>query len=204
MTRVSWNKLLHPIVYIFFEWECEEKYFEKVKLIYKNPHLKIKTINLERWWVVKNTRKLNRKIIETLSKDKVHWFKIEQKAFVVFDIDIYNKSEIDNLYSEIDRRIYLIPSNWTFEYWILSHFKKYSISSWKNKYLIEIKKFFTPQNDKFTWKRDFDFLNEDNICLAIKNVEDINTSFWKIHLKDKDPYSEVIKIFDLVNWLCKK
>lgn len=197
MWRQSRNKST-KIIYIFCEWTTEEKYFEKVKQLYR-VSLKINIVDLEWWTKIKDHPEwIKRKIIETLRHDnpKIWW--ITPQVFIVFDIDIFvNNKDLDNTLS-ILKDYHLIPSNMTFEYWILSHFIKFDFWKCKGRYLTEIKKFETPSNDKFTWRVDFDWLDIDKINNAVSNVKSVNISTW--HIKDRDPYSEVYKIIECVEW----
>lgn len=115
-----------------------------------------------------------------------------------FDLDIFSKEEIDNLYNWIDDSITLIPTNMCFEYWILSHFEKYNLWKGKSKYLWKIKNHLPDLvNDKFTWSKDFEWLNKEYINVAIQNAKDINSlSNW--NLKDRDPYSNVYEIIEFL------
>lgn len=92
----------------------------------------------------------------------------------------------------------MIYNNECFEYWILSHFKKYDLSWWKKKYLDKIRKFLPNlSNSKFTWRKDFDWLDKERINTAIKNVKEVdNNSSWNV--KDIDPYSDVYKIIEFL------
>lgn len=191
---------LKPIVYIFCEWTTEYKYFHKVNQLYRETSVLIKEIkNLKKWWDFKNVRKLNSIILDKLKKNQIKWIKVLNKIYAVFDLDIFTKNEINNLYKYINKNIILIPSNQTFEYWILSHFEKYNLTLGKNNYIKIIKNKYIKNltNDKFTWKNDFNWLNKENIWLAVKNVKSINKKSWDI--KDRDPYSEVYKIIEFLD-----
>lgn len=202
MERGFWSRKL-KFIYIFCEWYTEEYYFTHIKTLYRNNPVLIKWIrNLKRWGEFKNIRKLNETIISRVKKDKIKWIKVEQWIYAVFDLDIFTKKEVDDLYNWIDERITLIPSNMTFEYWILSHFQKYSLWKWKSKYFWLIKKHldkigFKLKNTKFTWNNDFNWLeNIEQIKSAVENVKKVNSSHW--NLKSRDPYSEVYKIIEFL------
>lgn len=204
MSRIFWNKKFKSI-YIFCEWFSEEYYFKFLKTLYRNTPVKINSIrNLKRWWEFKNVRKLNKKIINEVKKEekKLKWFTVEKRIYAVFDLDIFSKKEIDELYNWIDEKIILIPTNMCFEYWILSHFQKYNLWKWKKEYFKKIDEYlkkinFKLENNKFTWENDFKWLNKEYIEIAIKNIKEINNlSTW--NLKNRDPYSNVYEIIEFI------
>lgn len=203
MERNYWNKSLKSI-YIFCEWFTEEYYFKFLKTLYRSTPVKINSIrNFKRWWEFKNVRKLNKKIIDEVRKDEkgLKWFTIDKRIYAIFDLDIFSKEEIDNLYNWIDSSIILIPSNMTFEYWILSHFQRYDLWNWKKEYLPKIIEHlksinFKLEREKFTWDNDFKWINKENIELAVKNVKEINIDYW--NLIDRDPYSEIYKVIEFL------
>lgn len=204
MSRFSLNKWLKT-VYIFCEWCTEEKYFTRIKTLYRKTPVNIrKIINVRRWHEFKNIRKLNEKIFTEIKKDKITWINPEKWIYAIFDLDIFTKKEIDDLYAWIDTSITIIPSNWTFEYWILSHFQEYNKKNKKNEYIIKIKEHlakipFTISNDKFTNQNDFNWLeNKEQIDFAIQNVKKINST-TSGNVKDRDPYSDVYKIIEFLN-----
>jgi len=187
---------IKPVIYIFCEWKTEEKYFQKLKRILRNTSSQIKTFDLEWWTKIKDhPKRVQRFIKSKLKHEKIAW--LTQKVFIVFDLDIFNPSQLQNT-QNILKDFDLIVSNETFEYWILSHFEEYDLPKWKIKYLNKIKKYLPNLgNDKFTWANDFNWLNMNNIKTAIKNAKEVNnTSSW--NLKNRDPYSNVYEIIEFL------
>jgi len=192
-------KAQKPIVYIFCEWLTEKKYFIQLSRILDN-NFKIISVDLE-WWtkIMDHPEKVAKKIKGDIKHDKTSW--LTQKVFIVFDLDIFvDKSKLQNT-QNILRDYELIYNNECFEYWILSHFKKYDLWKWKKKYLDEIRKFLLNlpewKDYKMTWKEDFDWLeNTEQVRFAIKNVKKVNKDYW--NMKDRDPYSNVYKIIEFL------
>lgn len=188
---------IKPTVYFFCEWKTEEKYFIQLSRILNNTSFKIKTFDLE-WGkkILDNPDKIRKLIINTLKHDKNSL--TTQKVFVIFDLDIFDTIKLQNTQS-ILKDFELIVSNMTFEYWILSHFEKYDLSGWKDKYLWKLSKHLPNlSNEKFTWRTDYDWLSNEKIEIAIKHVKEVNSlSSW--NLKNRDPYSEVYKIIEFLN-----
>ncbi len=204
MTRVIWNKST-KYAYIFCEWKTEESYFNQLSRILNIRWVTVKTIDLE-WWtkIMNNPELIKKKIISTVKHNnpKLKW--LVPKIFIVFDLDIFiDKVKLDNTLN-ILKDYKLIVSNETFEYWILSHFKKYNLWKWKYNYLIELKSFlpWLPnmpdlKTYKMTWRNNFEWMTSDNIKNAIKNINEIN-KLSKWNLKDRDPYSNVNEIIDFL------
>lgn len=192
-------KKLKPIIYIFCEWKTEEKYFTKLSRILDN-NFKIITNDLEWGTIIMDyPERVKRKIVWKIKHDKTAW--LTQKVFIVFDLDIFiDKTKFQNT-QNILKDYELIYNNECFEYWILSHFRKYDLWKWKNKYLDEIKKFLPNlpewRDYKMTWNEDYDWLeNIGQVRSAIKNVKEINIDYW--NFKDRDPYSDVYKIIEFL------
>jgi hypothetical protein len=190
-----WKSRIAKMVYIFCEWETEEKYFKKLNSIFRTG-IKTKIIDLK-WWteIQKHPEAIKRLIKWRLAHDNPHLWWIQVEVFVVFDLDIFSATEINNTIREL-KDYNVMVTNEVFEYWILSHFEKYNLPWWKNKYLWKIKSYISIKNDKFTWNTDYQWLKKENIELAIQHVKDVNVSHW--NLKSRDPYSEVYKIIEFL------
>jgi hypothetical protein len=188
-----------PIIYIFCEWKTEKKYFTQLSRILNN-NFKVISVDLE-WWtkIMDHPEQIKRKIEWKLEHDKTEW--LIQKVFIVFDLDIFiDRIKLQNA-QNILKDYELIYNNECFEYWILSHFKKYDLWKWKKKYLDEIRKFLPKlplwKDYKMVWDEDFGWLeNIEKVNIAIKNVKEVNKSYW--NLKDIDPYSNVYEIIEFL------
>jgi len=194
MTRF-WKSRVAKMIYIFCEWETEEKYFKKLNSIFRTG-IKTKIIDLK-WWteIQKHPEAIKRLIKWKLAHDNPHLWWIQVEVFIVFDLDIFSAKEIDNTIWEL-KDYNVIVNNEVFEYWILSHFEKYDLPWWKNKYLWKIKNHISIKNDKFTWNTDYQWLKKENIELAIQYVKDVNVNHW--NLKSRNPYSELYKIIEFL------
>ena len=210
MSRESWNKEQNKIgrIYLFCEWKTEKFYFEKIIKLNQNYWVKLKFIDLWWWSKVKtNPEWIARTIYKTVKENKSKKYD-DKMIYLLFDLDIFSCLEIENSIKILtDKHIIPIVTNECFEYWILSHFEKYNL--WKRKYIYldriknELSKIgFTLSKDKFTWEKhkfkwDYDWLNKENIKLAIKNVKEVNNlSNW--NLKNRDPYSNVYEIIEFL------
>jgi hypothetical protein len=196
---VSKIKKQKPIIYIFCEWKTEKKYFTQLSRILANP-FKVISVDLE-WWtkIMDHPEKIIKKIKGHIKHDKTLW--LTQKIFIVFDLDIFiDKSKLQNTH-KILKDYELIYNNECFEYWILSHFKKYDLWKWKKKYLDEIRNHLPNlpewKDYKMVWNEDFDWLdNTEQVKKAIKHVKEVNQNYW--NLKDRDPYSNVYEIIEFL------
>lgn len=188
-----------PIVYIFCEWLTEKKYFIQLSRILDNS-FKVISVDLK-WWtkIMDHPEQVLRKIKGDIKHDKTAW--LTQKVFIVFDLDIFvDKSKLQNTQNVL-KDYELIYNNECFEYWVLSHFKKYDLWKWKKKYLDEIRKFLPNlpewKDYKMTWDEDYNWLeNTEKVQTAITNVKEVNKDYW--NFKDRDPYSDVYKIIDFL------
>jgi len=188
-----------PIVYIVCEWKTEEKYFTQLSRILDNS-FKFITYDLKWGTILMNhPERVKRKIEWEIKHGKIKW--LVQKIFIVFDLDIFiDKSKLQNTQNML-RDYELIYNNECFEYWILSHFKKYVLWKWKKKYLDEIRKFLPKlpewRDYKMTWDENYNWLeNIDQINIAINNVKIVNKKTW--NLKDRDPYSNVYELIEYI------
>lgn len=192
-------KTQKPIVYIACEWKTEEKYFRQLSRILDNS-FQVILYDLE-WGtlLLHHPEAVKRKIESKIKHDKITW--LIQKVFIVFDLDIFeDKSKLQST-QNILKDYELIYNNECFEYWILSHFRKYTFWKWKKKYLDEIRKFLSKlpewKDYKMTWNEDYSWLeNIEKVEVAISNVKQVNTDYW--NFKDRDPYSDVYKIIDFL------
>lgn len=188
-----------PIVYIACEWKTEKKYFEQLSRILDNS---FKVIPYDLEWgtlLLHHPEVVKRKIKKKIEHDKIVW--LVQKVFIVFDLDIFeDKSKLQST-QNILKDYELIYNNECFEYWILSHFKKYDLWRWKKKYLNEIRKYLENlpewKDYKMTWDEDYSWLeNIEKVENAIINVKKINRYYW--NFKERDPYSDVYKIIEFL------
>jgi len=76
---------------------------------------------------MEHPEKVKSKIIGTLKHNNPKLKLLKPKVFIVFDLDIFiDKSKLQNTQNVL-RDYELIYNNECFEYWILSHFKKYDL-----------------------------------------------------------------------------
>lgn len=192
-------KTQKPIVYIACEWKTEEKYFKQLSRILDNS---FQVIPYDLEWgtlLLHHPEAVKRKIENKIKHDKIIW--LIQKVFIVFDLDIFeDKTKLQNT-QNILKNYGLIYNNECFEYWILSHFKKYDLWKWKKNYLNEIRKSLInlpkSKDYKMTWDEDYSWLeNIEKVETAIRNVKEVNQDDW--NFKDRDPYSDVYKIIDFL------
>lgn len=189
-------KKIKPIIYIFCEWRTEERYFKKMSKLF-NSSFNVIPYDLKWWYSIVNKPEKIKRIIEWKVKhNKIPW--VVQKVFIVFDLDIFNKTQLQNT-QNILKNYHLIYNNETFEYWILSHFKKYNLWNWKEKYLNEIRNYLPNlwewQGYKMTKNEDYNWLeNLEKVYFAIQNVKSVNSEYW--NFKDRNPYSNIYEIIE--------
>ena len=202
--KINPKKVNEKQVFLFFEWDTEKCYFSQIKNIFNLRNLKVKDIlwqvsgkNL--WWI----KSKQKKIYENIEFNKNDLKSTKSKIFYLLDIDwnnkhSYSQNEIDFIKTNLeDSYIKVFFSNKDFELWILLHFEEYKKEDWK--YIDEITKIIKKEYKK--WNCNIDFFRKiikENLKIARENWKKLEKyqKSKSLNLKDKNPYTEVYKIFD--------
>ena len=195
-------------IFIFSEWDTEICYFNQLKWTFKRQNLKVLWNIWQISWI--NLDKINFKkdSIYLKIKDAIDFTKKDIKStdsVICYLLDIdwdnrdsYTQDNINFIKRNFENENFKVFfSNKDFELWILLHLDEYKKEDWKYiEKIIEITK-----KEYKKWSCNIDFFRkiiEYNLDIAIKNwkklykyQENKNAS-----LKDKNPYTEVYKIFD--------
>ncbi len=205
-------------IFIFSEWETEVCYFQQLKSIKKSHNIKVSTKS--EWqlsWIDDKKLKISQdRIYEIIWSMKWNFNKrdiksTKSKIFYLLDIDwynpdSYNQDNIDFIRKNFeDENITVLYSNKDIELWILLHFSEYKKEDWK--YIEEILKISWYKYEKGWKKCNIDFFEKiinENLETALDNARKLSqyqtVSKKRTAIKDKNPYTEVYKIFEEITF----
>jgi len=194
--------------FIFSEWYTEICYFDQLKSILRKQNLKVLWNIWQISWVDLEKINLFKKSIYWKIKDNINFTEKDIKStksviFYLLDIDWNNKDSYsqDNIKfikrNFEDDHFKVFFSNKDFELWILLHFLEYKKEDWK--YIEKITEI--TKKDYKKWNCNIDFFREiieEKLYTAIENWKKLEKyqKSRNINLKDKNPYTEVYKIFE--------
>lgn len=203
-------------VYIFSEWKTEICYFKQLKSVKDLQEMKIPW--KEEWqlsWIDRSSLKKSQdrlyKIISGLSRwdySKTEISDTNSKIFYLLDIDwfntdAYSQESVDFIRKNFeDKNITVLFSNKDIELWILLHLCDYKKEDWK--YIEKILKESWHIYGKGWKQNNVEFFQKiiwENLHTAIENAKKLEKyQDKKEHIKYKNPYTEVYKIFDELNF----
>ena len=191
-------------------WYCTEIcYFNQVKSVFKKQNLKVLWNLWQISWIDFDKIANKKESIFNKIKDKINFTERDIKSTksiicYLLDVDWNNRDSyiqdninfIKNNFENENIKVFF--SNKDFELWILLHFEEYKKEDWK--YIERIEKETGKKYDKWSCNCNIDFFKkiiEKRLERAIenwKNLEDYQKE-RNLNLKDKNPYTEVYKIF---------
>ena len=209
--KINPQKSKNKQIYIISEGKTEICYFNQLKN-YKSSH-SLKIARKDEWqlsWTHQEKLRISQdRVYEIILNVKWNFNKRDikttcSKIFYLLDIDwankdSYSKEEIDFIRKHFeDNNITVVFTNKDIELWILLHFCEYKKEDWK--YIEKILEESWYIYEKGWKQNNVDFFQKiiwENLDRAIENAKKLEKyQDKKEHIKDKNPYTEVYKIFD--------
>lgn len=202
--RKSKKLKLKRTLFIFCEWETEKCYFEALKDFKRsNVNLKIEPFKFWQIWttkdkVLKHIASIYEKINYEFGFTVTQFKKTNSKIYLLLDADTYTKENISTIKDIFDKDDYIevLFSNQDFELFILLHLEYFSWTT--NNYIDRINTYY-PDYEKWCSIKK----REIHKNIIEKWLLNLKTNIWKLdnihwessHIKDKNPFSEVYKIY---------
>lgn len=202
--RKSKKLKLKRTLFIFCEWETEKCYFEALKDFKRsNVNIKIEPFKFWQIWttkdkVLKNIYSIYGKINYEFDFTVPQFKKTNSKVYLLLDADSYSKENITTIKNIFDKDDYIevLFSNQDFELFILLHLEYFSWTT--NNYIDRINTYY-PDYEKWCSIKK----REIHKNIIEKGLSNLKINIWKLdnihwegsHIKDKNPFSEVYKIY---------